>query len=189
MATATQSVTPNALLAAVKHILTYGDGTAAATGVNEAYINESYTDFRPRSGEPYELTYALLPETPEMYSGAGRKGHNTYLTLEVTIFVRMELDPAGSDFIWSSSTDYGGLVMRTRVNDILQDNFLYSAYNAVTFVPTGTPLTIEGLQQLPSPRPQKPDKQTTAVADGGDAGGYGEFTLRYQLKTVQPLTI
>ncbi len=182
---ATQSVTPNALLDAVQTVLTFGNGVQPATGVDGQYISEVYEEYNPRSGEPYELTFSILPETPEEYSGAGRWGHNSFIVLEVRVYTRLELDAAGSDAIWSRDTTYGALRMRTLVNDLLQDQFLFTDYSTDSHLPTGVPLVIEGLQQLPSPRPAKPDRSTSA--QGLDAW-YGVHRLLYSCKTVQPLT-
>lgn len=187
MSTATQSVTPNALLAAVKTVLVNGDGTAGPTQINEVYINESYSDYHPRSGEPHEICFGLIVnEEPEMYPGAGRLAANTFLTLEVIIYTRLQIDPANGDGYWSSDLEYGALVLRTRVQDILNQNFLYSVYDVVTHRPTGIPLTIEGLQQLRSPKPQKPDHSTTSESQDYS---YGEHRLYWSMKTVVPLTI
>lgn len=184
--TAVQSSTLNQVLDAVATVLAFGNGQVAGCGVNEQYITEAYSAFRPRSGEPAEITYGLVAEEPVAYSGAGRLAFNTYLTLEVTLFIRYEVDPAGSDQAWSRDLQWGGLVLRQKVNDILNCNFLHASYNPTTHFPDGAILTVEPLQQLPSPRPTKPDNETTGGSE--DTGGYGEFKLYYSMRCIQPLT-
>lgn len=188
LVTATQSATPNALLDAVATVLANGNGVQPGIGVDAQYIVESYSGYRPRSAEPYEVVYGLIGEQPEMYSGGGRLAHDTYWILQITLYTRLELDVSGSDYSWSRNTSYGALVLRTKIADVVQDQFLFSSYSDTTHLPTGNLLLIEGMQQLPSPRPVKPDRDTTAVSDGGDVGGYGEHHMFFQLKTVQPLT-
>ena len=134
------------------------------------------------------MTYGLTTDSPFGYHGAGRLGHNTYLVLRVTLFVRQELDPAGSDQDWSRDPDYGGLVMRQKIVDLLQDQFLFLVYDTTTFLPVSGPLLLEGIQQVEAPAPTKPDTDTTATEDGGDVGGFGEYNLYFQLKIAQKLT-
>lgn len=187
MATATQSVSLSDLLDSIQTVLVSGNGVSPGTGINESYVQEVYDAYHPRSGEPYEATFALFPESPEQYSGAGRWGHNTYLVLEVVIYTRLELDPAGSDYRWSRDSTYGALRMRALVQDVLQDNFLYDSYDSITHLPNGNAITVEGLQQIESPRPQKPD--TDSTSEGLDVGGYGNHRLYFSIKTVMPLKI
>lgn len=183
---AVQSADIGQLLDAVSTVLINGDGLRPATGVNEQYITENYTDFHPRSGEPYEITYAILPETPIPYHGAGRLGHPSFITLEVAVYTRLEIDVASSDYAWSRDTTWGALVMRQRIVDLLQDQFLFSQYNAITHLPEGSILTIEPIQQIECPRPRKPSPNTSDQST--DVGGYGLHTLLFQLKYVMPLT-
>jgi hypothetical protein len=190
MSTSTQSATYNAVLNAVGSVLVNGvlyNGVAIpGTGINGAYVQEAYMDYRPRSAEQYEITYGLLGESPFAYAGAGRLGHWTYVTLEVILYTRLIVDIAGSDFAWSRDLQLGALVMRQKIVDILQDNFLFLSYDPITFAPTDAPVTIEGLQQIPNPGPIKP---AAGQSDRGkDKGGYGQHKLYFQVKMVQSLT-
>ena len=184
---AAQSTPLFLILQAVQQILVNGNGVQPGVGIDSTYVVEAYTDHRPRTAEPVEVCYALLPEDPFPYMGAGRAGHDSFLTLEITMFIRFEADPANADSEWSQDPNYGGLIVRQRVLDLFQDQWLFSSYNPVTFLPTGSPLLVEGMQQLPSPRPYKPDRETSS--DGDDVGGYGEYKLLFSLKVVQYLSV
>ncbi len=182
MATATQSVTLNQILDAVEDVLLFGTNLADGLGLDEAYVQEAYSGYRPRSGEPQEVCYGITVSSPVMYHGAGRLGHDTFLTLEVKVFTRLETDVAGSDKQWSRDATLGALVMCAKVEDLFVDSILYGSYDPVTREPLGLPLVVEHIQPLPDPGPSKPAPGQSDQST--DVGGYGVTTMYFQLKIV-----
>ncbi len=186
MATAVQSATLNQILDAVENLLNYGDGTVPGLGIDSAYIQEAYSGYRPRSGEPYEVTFGLVKGSPVLYHGGGRKGHDTFLTLQVRVYTRLETDVAGSDKQWSRDANLGALVMTAKVEDIFQDAIIYGNYDPITHLPLGNPLVVEHVQQVDNPGPDKP---ATGQSDRGeDVGGYGVNDLFFSMKIAAALT-
>lgn len=173
MPVASQSATLNSIMEAVGTVLTF------ATGLDSSYVIESYDDERPTyEGEsPYCVVYRLTEEDPFLHPGAGRKGAPTMLAIEVIVYVRLASDLAGSDAEWARNASRGMFVMRHAVVDALDGKFLFSAYNSGTGLASGQPLTIEPLQQLPSPKPEK-DKTDRSK---------GETHLFFAIRSVKPL--
>lgn len=172
MPVADQSATFNSLLDAVETVI------KIATGLSNSYVLESYDEERPREGEPYVVVYRFTDENPFMYAGAAEKSHSTFLVLEVVLYTRFAVDKANSDKKWSRDSLRGALVMRHKIANALQDKRLFASYSA-TGVPTGEFLTVEPVQQLMNPGPQKKSKDKT----------YGEHHMFFQVKTVQSLFV